>query len=583
MSAASQRWRRHSIDESGVRAVWPAPDAGLRLVVDGRDVTADDLVADGVDQSGERLTWRLTGHGLVVEGAAEAMGDTVVTTLSVSGEGRLQHVDVERWPGISTGTGGLGQPLVGEGWFAALEHPGAEGLGISVDVDLGRAGTLVVPPLAVGTAAAGCELSALWDEVDRVRARPPGLIVLANNWYQLGYVGRMSEETVKGEIAGFASRPVALDWYCLDDPWDGLWEEGTGIWGRLDPSRFPGGLAALRGACVAAGGGGVGLWISPWGGYFDRHDRRVAWGREHGFEVHEGSWPRLCPAGDRYRRHLAESMSRFTAAGVRYWKIDGVQFDCPSADHGHATGPGGRTEQMDRFAALLDSVRAVDPSAVLTFTSGSNPSPWWLRHADFLWRGGLDDDAPAEYDGGRHERFATYIDSCLDALRGTSVPVSSIVAFSLVENGAVAYRGEGEGQDAWARHCWLMVGRGTHHHDLYVAPDSLSAAEWDVLADALRWARAHERILARSRMVGGRPQANEPYGFLAASAADGRAILCVRNPSARAHDLSAELRAATHMTDLEPVFGRVADHLGPFEVAVVSGRWRPGIPPGPPG
>jgi hypothetical protein len=575
-----RRWHRYSIDEAGVRAVWPAADDGLRLVVDGREVTAGDLVAGPVEESGDRLSWRVGGHGVTVDAVAERLGGNVVTQMSISGEGRLQHVDVERWPG-SPAAVGLGQPLVGEGWFAALQHPGAEGFGLAVDVDLRRDGGFAVPPFVVGAAEPGCELTAVWDEVDRVRARPPGVIVLANNWYQLGYVGRMSEETVTAEIAGFGACPVALDWYCLDDPWDGQWEEATGLWGRLDPARFPAGLAALQEACASSGVGGAGLWVSPWGGYFDRHDLRVAWGREHGFEVHEGFWPRLCPAGDRYRRHLAESMRRFTAAGVRYWKIDGVQFDCPSTGHGHATGAGGRTDQMDRFAALLDSVRSVDPGAVLTFTSGSNPSPWWLRHADFLWRGGLDDDAPAEYDGGRHERFATYIDSCLDALRGTSVPVSSIVAFSLVENGAVAYRDEGEGQDAWARRCWLMVGRGTHHHDLYVAPDSLSAAEWGVLAGVLTWARAHERVLARSRMVGGRPQANEPYGFLSVS--EGGAILCVRNPSARPQPLPPELQAATHMTDLEPVFGRMADSMEPFEVAVVSGRWRPGTRPGPPG
>ncbi|HEX6597449.1 MAG TPA: hypothetical protein VF045_10965, partial [Acidimicrobiales bacterium] len=261
-------------------------------------------------------------------------------------------------------------------------------------------------------------------------------------------------------------------------------------------------------------------------------------------------------------------------------------FDCARTDHGH----GGRTDQMDRFAALLHQVRAVDPGVVLTFTSGSNPSPWWLRHADFVWRGGLDDDAPESYDGGRHERFATYIDGCLDALRHTTVPVSAIVAFSVVENGARAYRDEGEGLDAWERHCWLVAGRGTHHHDLYVAPDSLSDREWAALAAALRWARANSGVLARSRMVGGRPQAGEPYGFL--SEAGGEAVLCVRNPRAAAQPLS--LAFAAGLEDFEPVYGRAGAvpsavdaatevELGPFEVVVVSGRRRNRTRPGPRG
>lgn len=567
----TRRWGRYEIDDGGgVRAVWPEVDAGVRLVVDGRPV---HLRPVDVRERADQLSWTLAGDG--VEVTCGAFPDGTVQAL-VAGAGCLQRVELERW----TAGPGLGQPTIGDGWFAALEHPAAEGLGLALDVDLSR-GSYLTPPLVVREASRGQELSALWDELDRVRARPPGLVVLANNWYQLGYVGRMDEASVGAEMDGFRDDvPLDLDCYCLDDPWDGSWTAEAGIWGRLDPTRFPLGLGALQAR------GPVGLWISPWGGYFDRHDARVAWGREHGYEVTEGTWPRLCLAGDRYRAHVASSMAAFTAAGVGYWKVDGVHFDCGARDHGH----GGQTDQMDRFAALLGGLRTPHRETVLVFTSGSNPSPWWLQHADFVWRGGLDDDAPAEFGGGRHDRFATYIDSCLDALRPTSVPVSSIVTFSVVENQAVAYRTDGGGMDEWERHCWFLAGRGTHHHDLYVAPDSLSRPEWDALARVLAWARAHEKTLARSRMVGGRPQAGEPYGFVSTSAAEGQAVVCVRNPSAAAQGVRVDVGG--EMTDVEPVWGPpavadgagyVAAELGPFEVALVTGRWRPGSRPDPGG
>ncbi|MDQ4096918.1 MAG: hypothetical protein M3144_03480, partial [Actinomycetota bacterium] len=522
---------------------------------------------------------------------------------------RLERVEAERWSGMGAGDlpvgGDLGQPLFAEGLFAGMEHPGAENLagdggwslGLPVAVDLGPDSRWTAPPVVVGGAPPGHERSAFWDELDRLRAQPARMVVLANNWYQLGAVGRMDEASVVAELEGFgevASRTgLALDWYCLDDPWDGFWEPEIGIWGRLDPERFPGGLARLQ----QGTGSRIGLWLSPWGGYFDRHDARVSWGRRHGFEIDERAGvrgpnaeahrPCLCPAGAEYRGHVGESMRRLTAAGVGYWKIDGVQFDCQGAGHGHAVGTGGRTDQMDRFAALLDSVRAVRPDVFLAFTTGSNPSPWWLRHADVLWRGGLDDDAPETYDGGHLDRFATYIDSCLDAYRTTAMPVSAVVTFSVVENAVRAYRDvEAE---AWDRHCWFLAGRGSLHHDLYVAPDSLSEREWDVLAEALAWARRHQRVLARSRMVGGRPQAGEPYGFV--SVAGGEVIACVRNPSARPQDMSLTTRDLLGGTveDLRPVWGRTVGRtlqsleLDPFEVAVLSGRWRPGTPPGPPG
>lgn len=525
------------------------------------------------------------------EGAVPSAPSVVRRRLRVVGTGHLERFEVEPLVGgrpLPPVAGpaddrALGQPQVGRGWFATVAHPGAEGLSLAVDTDLGS-GPWVSPPAIVGRTSPGRELSGFWDEVDRARPAPPRVVTLANNWYQLGFAGNMSEATVLAELEGFGEvarrHRLDLDYYCLDDPWDGGWEPSAGLWGRLDPARFPGGLGALQATAQRVGVGGIGLWVSPFGGYFDRHDQRVAWGRAQGFEVHDGDWPCLCPAGDTYRRHLAASLGRFGAAGVGYWKLDGAQFDCPEATHGHR----GRTDQMDRFAALLDGLRAAGPpGTVLAFTTGSNPSPWWLRHADFLWRGGLDDDAPAGFDGGRHERFATYIDSCLDALRPTALPVSAIVTFSVVENEARAYQEEGEGPEEWERHCWLLAARGSHHHDLYVAPGSLRPPEWDALARVLRWSRANQQALARSRMVGGRPQAGEPYGFVAEGA--GQVIVCLRNPAGRPQQISIEV---PRVARLVPVWGgpvipspgqgassTVRAELGPFEVVVAQGPLLP--------
>jgi len=597
----------HGVAVVAAGNVVPIEDLGLRLVVDGQTIEASDLASAGepvmaADRS--RLAWRRAGRGVAVDVTVEAPAgaEVVRTGVAITGAGRLQRVEVERWrrPGARAGLGRaeagpagpagdavpLGQPVFGDGFFAGLEHPGAENavspegdvaLGLAVDVDLARG--WAAPTVVAGGAAPGHERVAFWDELDRMRACPPRMVALANNWYQLGAVGKMDEASVVAELQGFgtvaARHDIDLDWYCLDDPWDGDWTAETGIWGRLDPRRFPGGLAALQRAGAAGDRAtGIGLWVSPWGGYFDRHEARVGRGRAHGFEIDErgGTWPCLCPAGDRYRAHLAESLARHTAAGVGYWKLDGVQFDCTATDHGH----GGRTDQMDRFAALLDGVRAVRPDVFLAFTTGSNPSPWWLRHADVVWRGGLDDDAPDVHKGRRLDRFTTYIDTCLDAFRPTAMPVSAVVTFSVVENAAQAYRDD---PAAWDRHCWFLAGRGSLHHDLYVAPDSLADREWETLAAALRWARHNQRVLARSRMVGGRPQAGEPYGFV--SIAEGRAVICLRNPSGRVQAVrltDADLQGG-ELSDLEAVWGppvtEPPTELGPFEVVVLSGWWQP--------
>jgi hypothetical protein len=117
--------------------------------------------------------------------------------------------------------------------------------------------------------------------------------------------------------------------------------------------------------------------------------------------------------------------------------------------------------------------------------------------------------------------------------------VSALVTFSVVENGVVSYREPGQAPEDWERHCWWMVGRGTLHHDLYCAPDSLSGPEWAAAARALRWGRERQHVLARSRMVGGHPLAGEVYGFV--SRRGPSAVVAVRNPAPTAQPVRLTL------------------------------------------
>jgi GNAT superfamily N-acetyltransferase len=164
--------------------------------------------------------------------------------------------------------------------------------------------------------------------------------------------------------------------------------------------------------------------------------------------------------------------------------------------------------------------------------------------------------------------------------RPAAMPVSALVPFSIVESEAASYRDARSGPEGWARHCWLAAGRGTLHHDLYVAPDSLSDGEWAVLSEALRWARDHHDVLARSRMVLGDPAAGEVYGF--AARRGHRATLCLRNPAAVPQPVDAAL---PDLLDFEPaairtVYGRPPAGLepitlDPFEVLVLEASEAP--------
>ena len=591
----------------------------VAVTVSGRRLVDGDglrLAGDPEASHGAHLTWRLAsadGSVLVdVEVVADRDTGVIRKRLAVRGSGRLERVELELWDGVAvdgfttiepgpppnTGSVELGQPVFGRGFFGGIEHPGAENLAttngcrcaLPYDDELGPT-PLVTPAAVIGTGD-------FFDYLDTIRPRPDRVIVLVNNWYHLGWPGTMAEDTVLAELDGFAGvaarHGLELDAYCLDDGWDGAWEPATGLWGRLEPSAFPGGLPALQ---AAGGTKAIGLWIGPFGGYGDRQVARVAWARDQGDEV-ETPYGLLCVAGDRYGSGLARTIAAWTAAGVGYWKLDGLRFGCAEPGHGHPTGAGGRTAQVDRFERIMAAARQAYPDVVVAFTSGSNPSPWWLRTADFLWRGGLDDSG-AGFPGPRHESFATYIDARLQLLRRCALPVSAIVTFSVVESDACRYRDEGESIADWERHCWLIVGRGTQHHDLYVSPGSLSEDEWAALATALAWARRHRRVLARSRMVLGDPSRGQAYGY--ASRRDVEAVLCLRNPTPRRRRVRftlAELHGFPPDADVElvAVYGplpaaespvkasrRLTVTLEPFGVVLFrSSTTRNATPPTPP-
>ena len=345
-----------------------------------------------------------------------------------------------------------------------------------------------------------------------------------------GWPGTMDEETVRAEVDGFAGvtarHGLALDDTASTTAGRATGRPATGPVGPLEPSGVPGWAAG-------APGGGVGADVDrpvarplrrlrrpPAGpaGVGPRPGRRGR--RPHGLLCVAGDplpaprWPTCSPGG----RRPASATGSSTACAS----------PAPSPTTATPSAPAAAPPRWTASARLLAGARAGRPDVVVAFTIGSNPSPWWLRSADFLWRGGLDDSG-AGYPGSRLDRSPPTSTPASSSTAAASVPVSALVTFSVVESEACRYRDPGENIADWDRHCWLIVGRGTQHHDLYVAPDSLSEAEWAVLAEALAWARQHRRVLARSRMVLGDPAAGEVYGF--ASRRGDEAVLCLRNPS----------------------------------------------------
>ncbi|MHB1034281.1 MAG: alpha-amylase family protein [Pirellulales bacterium] len=474
-----------------------------------------------------------------------------------AGPGRLEGVTFARWdcegtrgpsgPGNTALTlgfpSGCGQPLYVGDLFLAIAHPGASNFttpkGVSCRLaaydEIAADAPVQSREFVLGAGEAGAARRAFLGYLDATRPVGAHMIFLVNDWYwrdkshpleAMQAFARMKQET-----------GMPLDSFTLDDGWDFDWDEATGLWGRLGRKRFPGGWESLQAAGHSADIG-VSLWFGPIGGYGTRK-QRVAFSQTRGFEI---NGDRLCLAGPRYQEHVRDCFSRWAAQGMDYIKVDGFWPDCARTDHGHATGPGGAIQQMDALIRVFATWRKANPQLVIGYTSGSNPSPFWLQHCDYVWRGGADDQH--EGAGDPFDRYHTFVDGCLQSHRATEMPISGFVTFDIVQG-----RTRSSSRAAFERGAWWLAARTSLHHDWYVEAGDLTAEEWKVLAHAAKWAKSHETVFRLSRMIGGDPKKGEVYGFAAFEA--GAGTLALRNPSDKQRWFEGRLADLLDLSDGE--------------------------------
>jgi hypothetical protein len=423
---------------------------------------------------------------------------------------------------------GCGQAVYAGGFFFAIAHPGAENFAVDGTISCRIPAVDRLGPTPVRTR--GLVLGSggrreLLHYVDATRAVPSRMVFLANDWYWKDKSRPLKAIRALSEIKRQSGVPI--DSFTLDDGWDFDWDSASGLWGRLNRKRFPGGWEALEAAGRPADIN-ISLWLGPIGGYGYR-PKRIAFARKAGYEI---VGDKLCLAGPRYRRHLIDSFSHWAQLGMDYIKVDGFWPNCSQRDHGHPVGPGGAIAQMDALIDVFHAWRRARPDLLIGYTSGSNPSPFWLQHADYVWRGGRDDSHAGE--GPPFDRHNTFLDTCLNVHRQTDMPISAFVTFDIVTD-----RIAGNEDDAFERGFWWLAARTSLHHDWYLQADDLTIDRWKMLARASHWAKRHASQFRWSRMVGGDPAHGEIYGFSAFDGSQG--TLALRNPSLTERTISASL------------------------------------------
>ena len=413
--------------------------------------------------------------------------------------------------------------------------------------------------------------------IERERAHPYRPFLHYNSWYDIGHFTPYTQAQALDRIKAFGEelsvkRKVKIDSFLFDDGWD----DRSGSW-RFNTHDFPNGFVPLKEA-AAKYGAAPGVWLSPWGGYSKPKKERVDNGRAAGYEIIDNG---LALSGPKYYQRFHDAvMALLTHDGVNQFKFDG-------------TGNADKVVSGSRFdsdfaaaIALIEDIRKAKPDTFINLTTGTYPSPFWLRHADSIWRGGEDDDFAGV--GSNRERWITYRDA--DTYRnivekGPLFPINSLMLHGIIYAQTQKALNTDPGHD-FANEVHSYFASGTQLQELYITPSLLSTENWDTLAQAARWSRANADVLRDTHWIGGDPGRLDVYGWAAWTPQ--KAIITLRNPDAKPQlaviDLQRQLElppGSARRYNVKPVWGDAAqtsydaDHatnltLAPFAVVTLE-------------
>ena len=366
--------------------------------------------------------------------------------------------------------------------------------------------------------------------VERERAHPYRTFLHYNSWYDIGYFTPYTEAQAVDRINTFGQeltvkRGVKLDSFLFDDGWD----DRSGSWNFS--KDFPHGFAPLRDA-AAKYGAAPGMWLSPWGGYGPPQKERAARGEASGYETIDNL---LALSGPTYYRQFHDVVMKLvTQEGINQFKFDGT-------GNANKVFPGSLfTSDFAAAIQLIEDIRKARPDTYINLTTGTWASPFWLRYADSIWRGGEDDWHAGV--GTEREQWITYRDQQTYeniVIQGPLFPINSLMLHGIIYAQKNTRLNTDPGHD-FANEVHSYFATGTQLQEMYITPSLLSKADWDALAEAAKWSRANADVLRDTHWIGGDPGRLDVYGWGAWSAQ--KAIITLRNPDARAQTAVIDLQ-----------------------------------------
>ena len=379
--------------------------------------------------------------------------------------------------------------------------------------------------------------------LERERARPYGLFLHYNSWWDIAWADRlMNEKQCLDVIETFGrelieKRGVKMDSFVFDDGWD----DPKTLWGFH--SGFPRGFTPLEEA-AAKYDSAVGTWFSPWGGYSVRKAQRVEFGKTQGFETNARGFSLAGPkyyAG--YRGICAEMIEKY---GVNYFKFDGIARGINSPGAGDEFAP-----DIEALLRLCGELRELRPDVYLSITTGTWPSPYWLWYGDSVWRNGHDWNVHGA--GTARQQWITYRDMITYRMivrRAPLYPINSLMTVSVCYGQLGTATKMTDDVDDLVDEIRMAFGSGTQLLELYLTPQKMKPQGWDALAECAKWARENADVLVDVHWVGGDPGEGQPYGY--ASWSPRKGVLVLRNPSDAAAEMKLDLATALELPGKAP-------------------------------
>ncbi len=552
-------------DPIGAKQITPGVDAFLLIFRDGRVLRASKMkfirapsvrliIGDsttsqragrmagksiGGELADDTNTVHIIWHAILLDGANYIRQEITIEAQQQDAPiSEIRLVDAAM-PGAYVSGHTLGSPVVAGTFFLGFEQPLS-----ACSVSIGRAicalerqlplraGHQVTYSSVVGVAPEGQLRRAFLFYIERERAHPYRPFLHYNSWYDLGYFTPYTEADALGVIHAFGEelhvkRGVQLSSFLFDDGWDNtsaLWKFGAG---------FPQGFTPVRRAAEQYGAE-PGVWLSPWGGYGQPRQKRLETAKSAGYEINNDG---LALSGPKYFNLFRETtLDMVQKYGINQFKFDGTG----NADN---VIPGSDYDSdFDAAIHLISELRTAKPDLYINLTTGTYPSPFWLRYADSIWRDGEDHSFAGV--GSNRQKWITYRDAATYRYvvrEGPLYPLNSLMLHGLIF-ARHANKLDSDPNGDFASEIRDYFGSGTQLQEMYITPALLKPADWDHLAEAAKWSAANAATLVDTHWIGGDPAELEVYGWASWSPAKG--VLVLRNPSDHQQSIDVDVARA---------------------------------------